>query len=63
MIEKVNECLSVGVPVVVVLDPEPESAHVFRPDAPPIALGPDDELTVPEVLGEAFRVPVRRFFE
>ena len=47
--------------VVIVLDPDPETAHVFRPDQPPRVLGPDDELTVPDLLGD-FRVAVRRFF-
>ena len=58
---KVKEYLEAGVGVVVVLDPDPETAHVFRPDQPPRALGPDDELTVPDLLGD-FRVAVRRFF-
>jgi Uma2 family endonuclease len=60
-IEKVKEYLDAGVGVAIVLDPDPETAHVFRPDQPPRELGPDDELTVPDVLGD-FRVAVRRFF-
>ena len=47
--------------MVIVLDPEPESAYVFRFDQPPRELGPEDELTVPDLLGD-FRVAVRRFF-
>jgi Uma2 family endonuclease len=58
---KVKEYLDAGVGVVIVLDPDPETAHVFRPDQPPRELGPDDELTVPDLLGD-FRVAVRRFF-
>jgi Uma2 family endonuclease len=58
---KVQEYLDAGVGVVIVLDPEPEKAHVFRPDQPPRELGPDEELTVPDLLGD-FRVAVRRFF-
>ena len=55
--------LGADVPIVVVLDPGPRSAFVYRDDQPPIVLGPDDELTIPEVLGPDFRVAVRRFFE
>jgi hypothetical protein len=47
--------------VVIVLDPEPESAYVFRSDHPLRVLGPDEELTVPDLLGD-FRAAVRRFF-
>ena len=61
ILAKVHEYLDAGVGVVIVLDPEPETAHVFRSDQPPQELGPDDELTVPDLLGD-FRVAVRRFF-
>jgi Uma2 family endonuclease len=61
ILAKVHEYLDAGVGVVIVLDPDPEGAHVFRPDQPPRQLGPDDELTVPDLLGD-FRVAVRRFF-
>jgi hypothetical protein len=46
---------------VVVLDPDAETAHVFRADAPPSLLGPGDDL---ELLGllNGFRVRVERFF-
>lgn len=59
--EKVGEYLKVGVRAVIVLEPEGRTAHVFTPDAMPQRLGPEDELSVPEILGE-FRVPVARFF-
>jgi Uma2 family endonuclease len=62
ILTKVNEYLQAGVGMVVVLDPEPRTAHVFRSDQAPRELGPDDELTFPDLLGE-FRVAVRRFFE
>ncbi|HWE34931.1 MAG TPA: Uma2 family endonuclease [Isosphaeraceae bacterium] len=62
VVEKVAEYLRAGVRVVVVLDPDPRSAHVFDADAPPRPLGPDDELTLPGVL-EGFAVRVGRFFE
>jgi Uma2 family endonuclease len=61
ILAKVHEYLAAGVGVVVVLDSETESASVFRPDQPPQKLGPDEELTIPDVLGD-FRVAVRRFF-
>jgi Uma2 family endonuclease len=59
--EKVGEYLKVGVRAVIVLEPEGRTAHVFTPDAMPQRLGPEDELAVPEILGE-LRVPVARFF-
>ena len=62
ILAKVHEYLDAGVKVVIVLDPDPERAHIFRPDQAPRDLGPDDELTVPDLLGD-FRVAVRRFFE
>jgi Uma2 family endonuclease len=61
ILAKVHEYLDAGVGVVIVLDPEPEGAYLFRSDQPPRQLGPDEELTVPELLGD-FRVAVRRFF-
>jgi hypothetical protein len=47
---------------VIVLDPEPRLAHIFHADRAPQKLAPEDELTIPEVLGE-FRVRLARFFE
>jgi Uma2 family endonuclease len=62
MLGKVTEYLNVGVMVVVVLDPETMSTQVYRVDQPPRILQDDEELTVPDVLGD-FRVAVRRFFD
>jgi Uma2 family endonuclease len=62
VLQKVGEYLEAGVLVVIVLDDERRSAHVFDADGPNRMLGPDDELTLPGLLGE-FRVAVRRFFE
>jgi Uma2 family endonuclease len=59
---KVGEYLNAGVIVVCVLDPEPQTVHVFYADRPVHVLTADQELTLPEVLG-SFRVLVRRFFE
>ena len=59
---KVAEYLNLGVPVVCVLDPEPQTARLYYPDQPDRTLGPDDELTFPECLPE-FRVLVRSLFE
>ncbi len=44
------------------LDDQHRSAHVFGHDGTHHELGPDDELALPELLGN-FRVAVRRFFE
>ncbi|MDB5352513.1 MAG: hypothetical protein JWN86_3760 [Planctomycetota bacterium] len=60
--EKVTESLKAGVTVVIVLDPEPQTAHVFGPDEPPRTLKADEELTAPGVL-EGFGVRVGRFFK
>jgi hypothetical protein len=51
-----------GVTVAIVMDTEPRTAHVSHADLTPQQLGPDDELTVPDVFGD-FRVRVGRFFE
>jgi Uma2 family endonuclease len=62
ILEKVAEYLQAGVLVVCVLDPESMQAHLYYPDGSSRILGPDDELTIPECLGD-FHVAVRRFFE
>jgi len=62
VLAKVAEYLDAGVSFVVVLDDERRLAHVFGADGTNRMLGPDDELTFPEILGE-FRVVVRRLFE
>jgi Uma2 family endonuclease len=59
---KVGEYLLAGVLKVVVLDPGRRRAHVYSADQPPEILGPDEELTLPDLL-EGFRVPVHRFFD
>lgn len=58
---KAYEYLNAGVSVVCILDPDDDSIHVLRPDQPPVRLGPNDELTLPEMHG-SFHVPVRQFF-
>jgi Uma2 family endonuclease len=60
--EKVAEYLRAGVLVVVVLDPKPQTAHVFGADEAPRTLGAEDELVLPGIL-EGFRARVGRFFE
>ena len=62
ILEKVAEYLRAGVLVVVVLDPKPQTAHVFGVDDAPRVLRPEDELDLPGIL-EGFRVRVGRFFE
>lgn len=59
--EKVAEYLRAGVLVVMVLDPEPRTAHLFSADAPPQMLNADDDLTLPGLL-DGFRVNLSRFF-
>jgi Uma2 family endonuclease len=62
VLAKVSEYLDAGVSVVCVLDQVSETAMVFRTEEFPQTLEGDDELHLPDVLGE-FRVAVRRFFE
>ena len=62
ILEKVGEYLAAGVLKVVVLDPGTRKAHIFSADQEPVVLGPEEELTLPDVL-EGFRVPVHRFFD
>jgi Uma2 family endonuclease len=62
ILEKVTEYLGAGVLMVVVLDPEPQTAHVFSATDAPTTLEPEDELVLPSIL-EGFRVRVGRFFE
>jgi Uma2 family endonuclease len=59
---KVGEYLAAGVLKVIVLDPRSRKAHIYSADQEPEVLGPEDELALPELLGE-FRVAVHRFFD
>jgi Uma2 family endonuclease len=61
VLAKVAEFLEAGVLAVVVLDEESETALLYQADAMPRRLGPDDELTLPEIL-PGFAVAVREFF-
>jgi len=62
LITKAGEYLEAGVTVVCLLDQMSETVHVYRADESPRILQGDDELHLPDVLGE-LRVRVRRFFE
>jgi Uma2 family endonuclease len=62
VLEKVAEYLGAGVVVVVVLDPRPQTAHVFGAEEAPRTLKAEDELVLPGLL-EGFGVRVGRFFE
>jgi Uma2 family endonuclease len=62
VMSKAYEYLNAGVSVVCVLDQMSETVVVCQADELPRTLEGDDELHLPEVLGE-FRVAVRRFFE
>ncbi len=59
---KVAEYLEAGVLAVLVLDDDSRTALLATADQPPRRLGPDDELTITEIL-PGFAVPVRRLFE
>lgn len=58
---KVGEYLNAGVNVVIVLDPDTESASVHRQDELHQLVHNGDTLTIPDVL-PGFSVPVKRFF-
>jgi Uma2 family endonuclease len=62
LITKAGEYLEAGVTAVCLLDQASETVQVYRADELPRTLHGDDELHLPDVLGD-FRVPVRRFFE
>lgn len=62
VLAKVIEYLEAGVLAVIVLDDDSRTALLSMADQPPRRLGPDEELTLPEIL-PGFAVPVRRFFE
>ena len=62
MLEKAAEYLAASVLVVVILDPNTRSAHLFDADQPPRVLGPDDNLTFPSLL-ESFNVRVGSIFQ
>ena len=59
---KAPEYIGVGVAVVVIVDPETQTVAVYRNDDPPVELGSDEVLTLPDVL-PGFTVPIRAFFE
>jgi Uma2 family endonuclease len=60
---KVAEYLAAGVTAVLVLDPDTSTAHVVHADQPTRVLGPEDTLTLPDILGAEFAVVVGRFFD
>lgn len=62
ILTKVAEYLSASVRVVCVLDPQRNTATIYRPDQPEVTLSEDQELSFPDVLA-GFSVVVNRFFE
>jgi Uma2 family endonuclease len=62
VLAKVAEYLDAGTTVVIVLDDARELAHVFRADGTTRMLTVEEELTIPDLLGD-FCVKVGRFFE
>ncbi len=62
ILAKAAEYLAAGVSVVVILDDERRSANVISADGSTRMLADDDELAIPEILGD-FHVPIQRFFE
>lgn len=59
---KIGDYIGAGVLFVLILDPEAQTGHLFGADVAPRILGPEDELTIPSLLGE-FRERVGHFFE
>jgi Uma2 family endonuclease len=62
VLAKVAEYLDAGTTVVLVLDDQRRLAHVYRADGTTHVLVADEELTIPDLLGD-FRVRIARFFE
>jgi Uma2 family endonuclease len=59
---KVAEYLNAGVQAVCVLDQQTETAHAYYADLPVRIFQAEEDLVIPEVLGE-FHAKVKRFFE
>ena len=62
VLNKVSEYLTAGIQIVVILDPTADTAYVYRDDGAPETFGPNDTLTIPDLL-PGFSVPVARFFK
>lgn len=62
MTNKATEYVNAGVKAVLILDPDLESAAVFRADEYPQRFHNGDEVTLPDIL-PGFTVPVKAFFE
>ena len=62
VLSKISEYLEAGVCVVIVLDPETESASIHRQDELHQLCHNGDVLTLPDVL-PGFSVPVKKFFD
>jgi Uma2 family endonuclease len=62
VVEKMVEYLDGGVSVVVILDPNTQSATVYRADERQTIFEADQTLIIPDVLPE-FAVPIKSFFE
>lgn len=60
--DKAYEYLDAGVRVVLVIDPETQSAGVFRLNELPVRFHNGDVVTLPDIL-PGFAVPVSKFFE
>ncbi|MGO9466709.1 MAG: Uma2 family endonuclease [Isosphaeraceae bacterium] len=62
VLRKVAEYLDAGVTVVLVLDDQRRQAQLYRADGTTRLLDAEEELSIPDLLGD-FRVRVGRFFE
>ena len=62
VLAKVAEYLDAGTTIVLVLDDPCRLAHLYRADGTTRLLGSDEELTIPDLLGD-FHVRIGRFFE
>jgi len=62
VLAKIAEYLEVGALLVCVVNPRKNTVHLYRPEEPDRVLGPEDEWSAPEILGDLC-IPVRRFFE
>jgi Uma2 family endonuclease len=62
LLAKAAEYLKAGVLTAVVLDPDSQTVHIYRPSATPNLVTADDVLALPEI-DEEFRIPAARFFE
>lgn len=63
VLRKVAEYLEIGVPWILVIDPQSRSAQVYKLDSPGKNLTEQDDLPLPKLFGDGLQVPLSRLFD